>query len=329
MMPGMNRSGTTIIAGIDEAGYGPLLGPLVVGAAAMEVPSAAVDQCLWKFLRKSVTQKVSTRDKRLVILDSKQVYHRQDGLGRLERGVLGCLHAWRELPPKLGDYIAALSPDAQWALGAHPWYGNLEIDLPSECESGNVRIAGAGLRNELAAVNGRVAGLWAEVLPEEKYNRMVKGTDNKAVVLLGLTLRLIQRIADAHPNRDIVIYVDKQGGRDHYARDLLRAFDGRQLKVVEESSLHSAYELSGPRGTWRVSFSQGGESKCLMTALASMIAKYTREMLMGCFNRWWNERLPTLTPTAGYYTDGVRFVKDVSPHLSKFGVRREQLVRER
>ena len=328
-MPGMNRSGTTIVAGIDEAGYGPLLGPLVVSAAAMEVPAEAVNGCLWKYLRKSVTQKISAKDKRLVILDSKQVYTRQDGLGRLERGVLGALHAWREIPAQLGDYIAAVSPEAQWALGAHPWYGDLSVNLPSDCDSGGVRIAGAGLRNNLESLNGKIAGMWAEILPEEKYNRMVKGTDNKAVVLLGLTLRLIQRIADAFPDRDIVIYVDKQGGRDHYARDLLRAFDGRQLRVIEEGSLHSAYELAGPRGTWRVSFSQGGESKCLVTALASMIAKYTREMLMGCFNRWWNERLPTLVPTAGYYTDGVRFLKDVSPHLSKFGVRREQFVRER
>ncbi len=329
MMPVMNGSGMTIVAGIDEAGYGPLLGPLVVSAAAMEVPADAVNGCLWKFLKKSVTQKISTRDKRLVILDSKQVYHRQDGLGRLERGVLGCLHAWKEIPEKLGDYITALAPEAQWALGAHPWYGDLGGDLPSACESGGVRIAGAGLRNNLASLSGRVAGMWAEILPEEKFNRMVKGTDNKAVVSLGLVLRLIQRISDAFPDHDIVIYVDKQGARDFYARDLLRAFDGRQLRVIEEGELHSAYELTGPRGTWRVSFSQGGESKCLLTALASMIAKYTREMLMGCFNRWWNERLPSLVPTAGYYNDGVRFVKDVSPHLSKFGIRRDQLVRER
>lgn len=329
MMHAMGRTDTTIIAGIDEAGYGPLLGPLVVSAAAIEVPNAALDQCLWTFLHGSVTQKISTRDKRLAIADSKRLYQRQEGLERLERGVLGALHAWQALPDCLGDYVGAIAPEAAWALGAHPWYQDLSMQIPSACEAGGLRIAGVRLRNDLEAAGGRVAGMWSEILPEEKYNRMVKGTDNKAVVLLGLTLRLVQRMADAFPNRDIVIHVDKQGARDHYARDLLRSFDGRQLRVIEEGADCSAYELTGRAGTWRISFRKGGEDKSLVTALASMISKYTREMLMGCFNRWWNERLPTLTPTAGYYTDGMRFLNDVSPHLARLGVRRDQLVRER
>jgi len=329
MMHPMTRADTTIVAGIDEAGYGPLLGPLVVSAAALEVPRTAVETCLWTLLSKSVSQRTSTRDRRLVILDSKRLYQRQEGLGRLERGVLGTLHAWQELPMALNDYVGAIAPDAPWALAAHPWYQDLAVALPSACDAGGLRIAGAGLRNNLSDMGGRMAGMWSEILPEEKYNQMVKRTDNKAVVLLGLTLRLVQRLADAFPDRDIIVHIDKQGARDHYSRDLLRSFDGRQLRVVSEGPDCSAYELTGPRGSWRLSFSKGGEDKSLVTALASMISKYTREMLMGCFNRWWNERLPTLTPTAGYYQDGMRFLKDVSPHLSRLGVRRDQLVRER
>ena len=44
-------------------------------------------------------------------------------------------------------------------------------------------------------------------------------------------------------------------------------------------------------------------------ALASMISKYTREALMSRFNTWWQTHLPALAPTAGYYSDGVRFIE--------------------
>jgi len=185
------------------------------------------------------------------------------------------------------------------------------------------------LRGDLADQGGRVAGIWSEVLPEGRYNRMVRSIDNKAIVLFGLTLRLIQRLADAYPRHDIVIAIDKQGARDHYAPALLRAFDGRRLRILDEGPEHSAYELAGPATRWRVSFSKGGESRSLPTALASMVSKYLREQFMGCFNRWWHQQVPGVAPTAGYYQDGLRFLSEVEPHFIRLGVDRDTLVRER
>src|SRR4051812_21896974 len=88
-----------IIAGIDEAGYGPLLGPLVVSATAFEAPAASADvpteidalPCIWRLLKAAVAKKSPARKGRLLIADSKLVRHLNEGDKLLERGVLAFL----------------------------------------------------------------------------------------------------------------------------------------------------------------------------------------------------------------------------------------------
>ena len=63
-----------VYAGIDEAGYGPMLGPLCIGAATFILPDAdpadgAPD--LWDLLSEAVCRKVSDKKKRIAINDSK------------------------------------------------------------------------------------------------------------------------------------------------------------------------------------------------------------------------------------------------------------------
>lgn len=318
-----------VVVGIDEAGYGPILGPLVVSAAAFEVPRVHWHSCLWDMLRESISNSGTSRDGRIVVQDSKKIYHRKDGLGRLERSVLAVMTAWQDLPATFADLLSMVSPDVLPQTREYAWYKDGGASLPHAADAGAIRIAATCLRRDLAAKSVRCVGLASEILPEGHFNRLVELTNNKASALFGLVLRLIQRTADANPNRDMLVLVDKQGGRGHYGQLLMRAFEDRQMCILSESDEESEYELKGRTTKWRVRFSQCGETRHMPIALASMLSKYMREIFMLRFNAYWREQDANLVPTAGYYEDGLRFLKDIEPHARRLGIRREQLVRER
>src|SRR3954451_24084725 len=93
--------------GLDEAGYGPNLGPLVMASSACHVPEDAPPS-LWKLLRRAVRRTDHKADDRLLIDDSKKVNQGDDGLARLEAGVLGT-RACRSAPQdslRVSDLLA-------------------------------------------------------------------------------------------------------------------------------------------------------------------------------------------------------------------------------
>src|SRR5436190_2011065 len=77
--------------GIDEAGYGPNLGPFVMTLVACRCEEAD----LWTRLKSGVRRFDEPADHRLIVADSKQVYAPARGWAELERTVLAA-RPWQE-----------------------------------------------------------------------------------------------------------------------------------------------------------------------------------------------------------------------------------------
>ena len=316
-----------IVVGIDEAGYGPLLGPLVVSAVAFDVPDDRGDADFWELLRSSVTHKIRQRDPRLVITDSKKLSSRPDGLARLERAALAML-ATRSAPPgSLVALLNQLAPHALPDIGRTPWYAGADVALPVAITPDTVATTANALAGDLRANHLTFCGAFSGPITAAVYNRMVGSTRNKAVVLFSLTVRLMQRIADAHPGQPLKVLVDRQGGRRAYREPLMRAFELPELTIIEESPTRSAYALRSRPADCTVEFVTKGDDKHLPIALASIFAKYQRELFMNLLNRFFIAHRPDLTPTAGYYQDGQRFINDLGDDIDQLGIDRDKLIR--
>src|SRR5580658_6307802 len=100
------------IIGIDEAGYGPNLGPFVMTAVACRLPDPLGVPNLWQLLRTVVRQAADADDGRILVDDSKLVFSTARGLAELERGVLTLLFRLVSQPCHgLQSLLAGVAPD--------------------------------------------------------------------------------------------------------------------------------------------------------------------------------------------------------------------------
>jgi hypothetical protein len=308
------------LLGTDEAGYGPNLGPLVVAASAWEVPDDLAPENLYDALAEVICrERTHAGDSRLAIADSKKLYQAGGSLAPLERGVLAMLSllgrrtaSWRDCWPCISN-----SPDAEWITAA--WHAGYNEPLPVASIADDlvtiVTLVADGCKSRAV----RLVELTADVLSPRRFNDELAAYGNKAEVLSLTTLRLARKLIAALPAGEVLVVCDKHGGRARYAALLQHVFDCELVRVRQETAELGVYELAS--GGWQIEFRflAKGE-RMLPTALASMTAKYLRELAMRPLNAFWQRHVPGLRPTAGYPTDAKRFLDDIRPAVRKLKI---------
>jgi len=363
--------------GIDEAGYGPILGPFVMAAVAIGRAGTLRAKEPWKLLEK-VTDRARGRKKPadseqwFVIADSKQVHRGSNRLAELEFHTLPVLWPWldsdRRFPTLLERLsVSGLPPDM--ALACYRAALPLPIchgadEIMHRAEIWRDRLHRAGLVFDAPRIF---------VLLPPTINALIAKHGTKAVLpwlgwreLLSAWNAIMVRHTLAETCE---VWCDRLGGRQYYAGLLCEALTGWQLQHYLETPGQCRYVFSAEAETsadgssqavsqkgrrpcrrsreqtvpirccdadkspalgerrWTVVVTPLAETRSFAVALASMISKYIREVFMHHFNKYWQENVPGLRPTAGYPNDGKRFLRDIEPARRRLGLSQAELRR--
>ncbi len=311
------------LIGTDEAGYGPNLGPLVISATAWEVPRGADGEDLYRLLGSCVVpspgQAAEAGPGAVAIGDSKRLYRPGVGLRHLERGLLAALGLLDRRPATWQQAWDALRTDSTGARQAIPWYADYDLPIPLDADAHEVEPLARTLAQGLAAAGVRLIEIRSKALFPEPFNRLVEHYGTKGAVLSHATLEMAAAVVEPLPRGPISITCDKHGGRNRYRDLLAEHFPKGLIEIHGESRARSVYRFGPAERRVEFRFQMKAESH-LPTALASMASKYLRELAMRALNDFWQKRVPSLRPTAGYPQDAKRFKADVAAAQAELGI---------
>ncbi len=310
------------VVGIDEAGYGPNLGPFVMSAVACRVAEEPAD--LWCLLRAVTRRHGTPADGRLLVDDSKLVY--AAGLAALEIGVLAALFPADAATHTLEAYLGAVAPSSHADARGECWYTG-RTALPVHAKADSLARTAEHFRRACSECDVRWDALRSVVVVPARFNAALEKWGTKGAVL-GLALAELLRglPGDGEP---VGCFIDKHGGRNRYAAMLQEALPHGTVVAQEEGRDRSVYRVLGLPFEMQLTIQPRADSEHFCVALASMASKYLRELLMREFNQFWQTHVPGLKPTAGYPGDAARFFEAIRPVARRLGVAEHALWRQK
>lgn len=257
-----------ILIGIDEAGYGPNLGPLVVGFTAWQTENVTSD--LYQILGEAVSRR--NRPGRITVCDSKLA----GGLAGLEPAVLaacaqlpaGLPGSWPELQarqlalpvrlpietdaeqgtlwePDLAPLSAGPEERRSQASRADRWTcDEFPMALPRDACAAGISSLATHLQEVLSKTGCGLAGAGFAVVHADRFNQLLDRHGNKSRLLGTVSMEVVrQALASCPVDEPVHVVCDRQGGRQRYLPLLKAAFPSHCVRVTAECPSSSAYSL--------------------------------------------------------------------------------------
>lgn len=317
-----------IVAGIDEAGYGPTLGPFVLSKVVMEIPAEYHHETnIWHVLKDAVSEKIQRRGNRIVVGDSKKLYQQKTGLKFLEEAVLSFIWHTKGPVTKFSGLLKLLSEYDEGVFDKYPWYKGKDIDLPVASNVSAIMNYANIFKQTAALQDVNVLEIKSHFLCVSEINRQIELDGNKSLLLFKSCIRHLKEIFEHYGKHKPKVLIDKHGGRNYYEGLLAQDFEGCKVDSITEGNQLSTYNINNADRKMDVSFIAGADSKYFPTALASMFSKYIRELFIKLFNAFWQENVPDIKPTAGYPEDARRFLSQIHNMKKRLGISDDILIR--
>ncbi|QDS93300.1 Hypothetical protein FF011L_20620 [Roseimaritima multifibrata] len=322
-----------LLIATDEAGYGPKLGPLVIAATVWRLPDSKPMQAIEALSEKVVLPGLPA----ISVADSKTVFkpRQKQGLLGLETTMNAAVQ-WafpKKKRKSFYDWLAMSAPADVRPLTDQPWFAKTDLQKApfltcsrlQDCQE----FAAEELRRVWQAKGAELVSVVQRVIDAKRFNLACQQATNKAQVLSELTNGMVAQVIAEQTDEKIAVYCDRHGGRAYYGPLLKQAIPESSVTIESETKNESRYRLEVGKQQIEWRFTVKGDS-FPPVSFASMLAKYTRERSMECFNRYWGaETVSALKPTAGYPQDAVRFLEEIETDREERQIPVEMLVRSR
>ncbi len=157
-----------------------------------------------------------------------------------------------------------------------------------------------------------ITSIRSVVVGPRRFNAGLEHHGIKSAVHFDAFARLLEPLwvlaADGVPT---LVKSDKHGGRHYYMPGLARCIPDAWIDRGPEGPESSSYTVRDRRRRLELRVTPRADADDGLVALASIVSKMVREIWMDIFNAYWQARIPGLRPTAGYYTDALRFRNEI------------------